>query len=688
VLAAAAAVAQAALVPTGGHHGFAPALAILGAAALLLPPQLVALVPLAQHLSELAAQRYRPHIWGFNTANDTLAALAAWGAAELVGRARLDSEPRWAAAAVAAAVVLVVANHVGLAVMLRVARDFSIRSGGLFAPSGLLADFALAGLGAVVARLWLTNAYLIPLAVAPLLLTQRSFRLVARLGESESRFRALFEGAPIGTALLDLDASVLSSNPVFDELLGYPPGDLVGRPYRELRADQVDADDDPLSELLAGRRERYGVERRLRRADGTVAVTQVELALVRDVQRRPSFAIAMFEDLTERKQLEERLRHAQRLEAVGQLAGGVAHDFNNLLTIILGRTRFALRALGADDAAGSDLVEVEEAAERAAALTQQLLAFGRRQVLQPRVLDVNAVVTATTRMLRRLIGEDIELVVELAPDAGYVQCDPGQLEQVIVNLVVNARDAMEGGGRLTIRTGRDEPEPSVEGEAPHEYVTIAVADTGHGMDAATQAHIFEPFFTTKEAGKGTGLGLATVHGIVGQSGGHLRVESELGAGSTFTVCLLRATAEDAADDEPRPLARVARGSETVLLVEDDDGVRALAQLLLTEAGYTILVERNGREALLAAERHEGPIDLLVTDLVMPGLSGVELADAVTQLRPGLRVVFMSGYSDSPPTPGAEPFTFVPKPFSEDALLQTVRQVLDADQIRVDARRAT
>ena len=347
------------------------------------------------------------------------------------------------------------------------------------------------------------------------------------------------------------------------------------------------------------------------RKDGAEVRGHVAASLVVDAQRRPQFVIVMVEDLTERLRLEEQLRHSQRLEAVGQLAGGVAHDFNNLLTIIAGRTRFALRELaGADDGLRTDLEEVAAATERAAALTRQLLAFSRRQVLQPRVLDLNAVVTRTDRMLRRLIGEDIEIAIELAEDLHPVRADRGQLEQVILNLAVNARDAMPNGGRLTISTSNVElgAPPAVDvdrPDAPGPHAMLAVSDTGHGMDAATRSHLFEPFFTTKEPGKGTGLGLSTVYGIVAQSGGHISVDSALGAGSTFSVYLPAVDAQVAAEEELTRDEGTLTGAETVLLVEDDAGVRALAELVLSRHGYTVLTAGDGSEALGVAADHAG-----------------------------------------------------------------------------------
>jgi PAS domain S-box-containing protein len=668
----AAAVSQRLIIPVGRHHGFPMAVVFLVAAALLLPPELVALMGLAQHLPDLAGRRFPTYITAFNVANHTLSVLAAWGAARLIGTTALDSDLRWASAGVAAALVLVVTDHSALAVMLRLARGRSLRSSGLLAPSALLADFALASLGVVLARFYLSNPYLIPLAVAPLLLIQRSFTLLARLGESEERFRTMFEGAPTGTIMVGLDERIVSSNKAFEELVGYRKPELVGRRLGEL-GPLGDSRSEALSELLAGERERYVGQLRLVRRDGSDVWGQVAASLVVDAQRRPRFAIVMVEDLTERLHLEEQLRHSQRMEAVGQLAGGVAHDFNNLLTIIAGRTRFALRELGAADGPiRSDLEEIAAAAERAAELTHQLLAYSRRQVLQPRVVDLNAVVAEMERMLGRLIGEHIEIELDLAPDLGRVRADRGQLEQVIANLAVNARDAMEDGGRLTIRTA------NVEAEEPGTglQALLSVRDTGRGMDERTRSRAFEPFFTTKDPGKGTGLGLSTVYGIIAQSGGCVRLDSAPGEGSTVSVFLPVVADAVTEENEPAPGVGELHGTETVLLAEDDDGVRALAELVLSRYGYTVLSARDGIQALRIAAEHPEPIDLLLTDVIMPRMKGPELADMLVGTRPGMRVLYMSGYADETMLPNVASLTVVPKPFSEEKLVRLVREALD------------
>ena len=394
--------------------------------------------------------------------------------------------------------------------------------------------------------------------------------------------------------------------------------------------------------------------------------------------------LGLSRDISERRHIEERLREAQKMEAIGRLAGGVAHDFNNLLTAILGYTELLRDQVPDNGTARADLDEVRTAAQRAAELTRQLLAFGRRQSLRPETLDLNSRVLGFEKMLRRLIGEDIDISVRLAPDLWNTEADPGQIDQVILNLAVNARDAMPGGGRITIATANVEV-PS--GEPPVDallgagrWVQLAMADTGAGMDAATRERLFEPFFTTKEQGRGTGLGLATVYGIITQSGGHIQVDSRPGSGTTFRIWLPRV---DAPERVARPSdqltdATVGRG-ETVLLVEDEAAVRSLAGQVLARLNYRVIEARDGETALGLAATHEGEIAILLTDVVMPGMSGPELAGEIARRRPATRVLFMSGYtdkvlarpgSDSPATP------FLPKPFSAIQLATAVRRALD------------
>jgi signal transduction histidine kinase len=382
----------------------------------------------------------------------------------------------------------------------------------------------------------------------------------------------------------------------------------------------------------------------------------------------------------ERKHQEE-LRQSQKMEAIGRLAGGIAHDFNNLLTAINGYSGMALMQLTAGDPLSDSLQEIKKAGERAAALTCQLLAFSRKQVLQPKTLDLNSVVNELNKMLRRIISEDIELVMSLGQGLGRVKADPGQIEQVIMNLVVNARDAMPEGGRLTVATCEVEIGEGAVGLSPGSYVTLWVTDTGCGMDAETLSHIFEPFFTTKLQGKGTGLGLSTVYGIVKQSGGHIEVESEAGLGTTFTVYLPRV------EQPPDTVARsgnsnqLPRGSETILLVEDEETVRKLIRSLLEMCGYTVLEAAGGGEAILLCEQHRGPLHLLMTDVVMPHMNGHQVVERVKLLRPDLKVIYMSGYAENSVLPaGLPPGTaFLQKPFGPDSLALKVREILGSDR---------
>jgi PAS domain S-box-containing protein len=481
---------------------------------------------------------------------------------------------------------------------------------------------------------------------------------------------ALVTAANVMVVALDVEGRIVVFNPEGERLTGWKYEELRGRSWFETLCPR-----DRFPEVEEGFRAWRAALRPLTELAESAILTRDGREIVvswRNAELREhgvligslSFGI----DVSERMALEEQLRQAQKMEAVGRLAGGIAHDFNNLLTAIGGYSELLLAQL-ADERARRDVDEIRRAADRAAALTRQLLAFSRKQMVRPEVLSLNDVVADLEKMLRRLIGEDIELVTALAPGLGLVRADAGQLQQVILNLVVNARDAMPAGGTLTIETRNVDS-----------HVALVVRDTGSGIDEEVRPYLFEPFFTTKEPGKGTGLGLATVYAIVEQAGGRIAVESNPGQGAAFEVTLPRFVGEPAAGELAEPEPHVLTGTETVLVVEDYEVVADLIRAVLAESGYTILEARDGGEALELAGGHPGPIHLLLTDVVLPRLSGPELAERLLELRPGLRVLFMSGYLDE----GAEtargvptPSAFVSKPFTPRELAEKVRAVLDA-----------
>ncbi len=500
--------------------------------------------------------------------------------------------------------------------------------------------------------------------------------------EALSRLVSIVESSDDAIISKTLEGVIQSWNSAAERLFGYAAQEVIGQPISILvpsdRPDEVPA---ILERLKRGERVAH-FETVRRRKDGREIPVSLTISPIRDAAGTIVGASAISRDITERKQAEEQLRQLQKMEAVGRLAGGVAHDFNNIMTAILGFSEVMLVDLEEDHPLRRDIEEIRNAGQRAVSLTEQLLAFSRKQILAPQVLDLNALVAEMRKMLRRLIGEDIELVTMVEPALDRVKADPGQLQQVIANLAVNARDAMPKGGKLTIETRNvelDEAYARNHAEVmPGRYVMLAVSDTGTGMDEETKTRLFEPFFTTKEQGKGTGLGLATVYGIVKQSGGSIWVYSEPEHGTTFKIYLPQAE-ETAEQPAAGPTARSSRGSETVLLVEDEDAVRALARRALETKGYTVLDARNGEEALRICQRHASPIHVLVTDVVMPRMSGRELADRLAPLGPNLKVLYMSGYTDDAIVhhgvldPGVD---FLQKPFTPDALARKLREVLD------------
>ncbi|WP_285550763.1 hybrid sensor histidine kinase/response regulator [Actinoplanes regularis] len=497
----------------------------------------------------------------------------------------------------------------------------------------------------------------------------------ATLRASEERYRGIVETTSEGVVLLDGDGRISYANSRFAAMLELPVDELPGTAAVDLvvEADRPAAER-ALTGLSAGATHR--LELRLQRYGGQVLCAQIALTARADGD---DGVLAMVADVTEQKNVEAQLRQAQKLDAVGQLAGGVAHDFNNLLTVIDGYA--ALLMARADEASARDLAMIREAATRAGALTRQLLAFSRTQSAKERVVDIVGLVAGLEEMLHRLIREDIELVVTTTTAPLPVRADPVQLEQVIVNLVVNARDAMPDGGTLTITTGRvdvDDERAAQLGGRPGEYVLVTVTDDGCGMSAEVAAHIFEPFFTTKELGKGTGLGMSTVYGIVTQSGGHIQVHSKPAEGTVVEVHLPMTSASPAGLPVVPAPQRLATGSETVLFIEDDPAVRALTERVLRTAGYRVLTGANGRQALAIVQENPG-IDLLVTDVIMPGMNGGQLAERITAQLPGLPVIFTSAHTRGVLTLTRDDPTvaFLEKPYTATGITQKVRAVLDA-----------
>ncbi|HEV8482638.1 MAG TPA: response regulator [Blastocatellia bacterium] len=494
---------------------------------------------------------------------------------------------------------------------------------------------------------------------------------------SEAELRALFEAMTDVIHVLDSEGRYLKIAPTKQNIYK-PAAERIGRTLHEVFPKEK-------ADFFLGCVRHALDEGPLHRVEYSLQIAGKEVWFEGSVSPMTKDSVLWIgRDITERKTLEEQLRQSQKMEAIGQLAGGIAHDFNNLLTAITGYSDLTLRRLQAEDPLRSNIEEIKKAGERAAGLTRQLLAFSRKQVLQPKVFDLNSVVSELEKMLQRLIGEDIELRTVLDIEPGRVKADPGQIEQVIMNLAVNARDAMPNGGKLTIEAKNihltEEYTHQHIAVDPGPYVMLAVSDTGTGMDEKTQARIFEPFFTSKEAGKGTGLGLSTVYGIVKQSEGDIRVYSEVGRGTTFKVYLPRV--DESAQEYKRTteVEENLHGTESILLAEDEDIVRRLARQVLEMFGYKVIEAANGGAALLICERQQEPIHLLITDVIMPEMSGPELTDRLIRLRPEMKVLYMSGYTDSAVIHQGvidEGTNFIQKPFTPSALARKVREVLNS-----------
>ncbi len=522
-------------------------------------------------------------------------------------------------------------------------------------------------------------------------------RIRRQLSEQEQMFRLITENAEDLITVLDREGNRLYDSPGYIRL-GYSPKDRAKAPFPE----QIHPDD--REALIAARRETFEtgvgprVEYRFRRKDGEWRILESTRSPVRNHRGEIEKIVIISRDITERKQAEEllrrrdeQLRQSQKMEAVGRLSGGIAHDFNNLLGVIIGYSESIEYGLASNDPLRKSAEEIRKAGERAASLTHQLLAFSRQRVLQPQILDLNALVTDMGKMLRRLIGMHIELTTNLATDLERVKAEQSQIEQVIVNLVVNARDAMPEGGKLLIETSNLDVNENFASSFPFlqpgPHVLLTVTDTGIGMDANTRRHIFEPFFTTKGPGKGTGLGLATVYGVVKQSGGGVIVDSEPGKGSTFKIFLpqTQESAEAIAPDESAAKGSMGIGTGTILLVEDEEALLNLAAERLTECGYTVLPARDGIHALEIARSCKESIDLLLTDIMMPKMGGLALARSMSELRPGIRIVFMTGHAEREASyrealrSGAES---IQKPFSHEQLVRTVRHALDTAHLQV------
>ncbi len=504
--------------------------------------------------------------------------------------------------------------------------------------------------------------------VLTVLRKRESAELSRAIRDRELRFRAMFEAAAIGISICSLDGRMLEVNPAVTRMLGYTHEELVGMHPRDLHPDDFDQDEVLLAELMCGARDSFELDKRYRRKDGSYFWGHVHVSTVRGSDHQPAFLIAMLEDTTARRRVEEQLREAEKMEVIGRLAGGVAHDFNNLLTGILLYCDLLSAGLRAGDRLRQHVEEIRMAGEQGAALTQQLLAIARKQVPQPRPVLLNDVVASSENLIRRLVGEHIELVTGLAPNLGAVQADQTQLRQVLLNLVLNARDAMPHGGRITVATSS-----ATFPRNRQRAAVLSVQDAGCGMDTVTRARLFEPFFTTKQPGHGTGLGLATVRRIVDETGGVIEVQSELERGTRIEVFF--PVMEELA--LPVPQSPGLQGGEMILLVDDHAGARRSMHRILLSAGFRVLQASSGKRALEVFSEHAPEIDMLVADCMMPSMDGLELTQRLRRQRPGLKVLLISGYRtcQCEPVPASVPL--ICKPFSGTEIIKRIRAVLDS-----------
>ncbi len=503
-----------------------------------------------------------------------------------------------------------------------------------------------------------------------------------RMEEKLRKLSHAVEQSPVSVVITDRHGLIEYVNPKFSELTGYTVNEVIGKNPRILKSGEMPSETyQQLWATITSGRDWEG-QLHNRKKNGDLYWERVAISPITDSNGKITHFVAIKEDVTERRRLEQQLFQAQKMEAVGRLAGGVAHDFNNVLTVILSCSDLVLNGLDEKSPMRSEIEQIREAGKRAANLTSQLLAFSRKQIRSPQVLDLNAVVSQDERMLRRLIGEDVEVVLRLSPDIGRVYTDPVQLEQIIINLAVNARDAMPTGGKLVIETADVTLDENYARDhltvKPGPYVLLAVSDSGCGMTREVQAHLFEPFFTTKEHGKGTGLGLSTVYGIVKQNDGYIWVYSEPGQGTTFKIYLPAVKARAVSPPRSRIATEESQCDETILIVEDDPFIRSLASRILSDRGYSILEAHDAVDASTVSRKHQGPIHLLLTDVVLPGASGKQLARSLAEARPEMRVLYTSGYTDDAIIRHGileAGIAFLQKPFTPEVLRRRVREAL-------------